>query len=59
MAGSSVTGSRLKAEKLSEGIIFIVFQSPAQNYNETRVSLGDLVYLLHYSTYLMRSDSSR
>ena len=36
----------------------MAFQSPAQNYTETRLNLGDLVYLSPYSTYLMRSDSS-
>ncbi len=36
----------------------MAFQSPAQNYTETRLSLGDLVHLSPYSTYLMRSDSS-
>lgn len=35
----------------------MAFQSPAQNYNETRLNLGDLVYLSPYSTYLMRSES--
>lgn len=36
----------------------MAFQSPAQNYTEARLSLGDLVHLSPYSTYLMRSDSS-
>jgi len=36
---------------------FMAFQSPAQNYTETRLSLGDLVHLSPYSTYLMRSES--
>lgn len=36
----------------------MAFQSPAQNYIEARLSLGDLVHLSPYSTYLMRSDSS-
>lgn len=35
----------------------MAFQSPAQNYTETRLNLGDLVYLSPYSTYLMRSES--
>lgn len=35
----------------------MAFQSPAQNYTETRLSLGDLVYLSPYSNYLMRSES--
>ena len=35
----------------------MAFQSPAQNYTETRLSLGDLVHLSPYSTYLMRSES--
>lgn len=35
----------------------MAFQSPAQNYVETRLNLGDLVHLSPYSTYLMRSDS--
>lgn len=35
----------------------MAFQSPAQNYRETRLNLGDLVSLSPYSTYLMRSDS--
>lgn len=35
----------------------MTFQSPAQNYVETRLNLGDLVHLSPYSTYLMRSDS--
>lgn len=34
----------------------MAFQSPAQNYRETRLNLGDLVSLSAYSTYLMRSD---
>lgn len=34
----------------------MAFQSPAQNYTETRLNLGDLVSLSAYSTYLMRSD---
>lgn len=34
------------------------FQSPAQNFTEQRLSLGDLVSLSPYSTYLMRSDSN-
>lgn len=36
----------------------MAFQSPAQNYTETRLNLGDLVHLSPHSTYLMRSDSS-
>lgn len=36
----------------------MAFQSPAQNYTETRLNLGDLVHLSPYSTYLMRSDSN-
>ena len=36
----------------------MAFQSPAQNYIETRLSLDDLVHLSPYSTYLMRSDCS-
>ncbi|MGC0910298.1 peptidase [Pantoea agglomerans] len=36
----------------------MAFQSPAQNYIETRLTLGDLVHLSPYSTYLMRSDSN-
>lgn len=36
----------------------MAFQSPAQNYTESRLNLGDLVHLSPYSTYLMRSDSS-
>lgn len=36
----------------------MAFQSPAQNYTETRLNLGDLVHLAPHSTYLMRSDSS-
>lgn len=36
----------------------MAFQSPAQNYTETRLNLGDLVRLSAYSTYLMRSDSN-
>lgn len=36
----------------------MAFQSPAQNYTETRLNLGDLVSLSPYSTYLMRSDST-
>lgn len=36
---------------------FMGFQSPAQNYNEQRLNLGDLVYLSPHSTYLMRSAS--
>ena len=35
----------------------MAFQSPAQNYNEQRLNLGDLVYLSPHSTYLMRSAS--
>lgn len=35
----------------------MAFRSPAQNYTETRLILGDLVRLSAYSTYLMRSDS--
>ncbi|UJL39283.1 S24 family peptidase [Pantoea agglomerans] len=35
----------------------MAFQSPAQNYTEARLSLGDLVHLAPYSTYLMRSES--
>jgi len=35
----------------------MAFQSPAQNYTETRLNLGDLVHLSPYSTYLMRSES--
>lgn len=35
----------------------MAFQSPAQNYTETRLNLGDLVSLSPYSTYLMRSES--
>ncbi|KEY39987.1 peptidase [Pantoea agglomerans] len=35
----------------------MAFQSPAQNYTETRLSLGDLVHFSPYSTYLMRSES--
>lgn len=35
----------------------MAFQSPAQNYTEARLSLGDLVQLAPYSTYLMRSES--
>lgn len=35
----------------------MAFQSPAQNYTETRLSLGDLVHLAPYSAYLMRSES--
>lgn len=35
----------------------MAFQSPAQNYTETRLSLGDLIYLSPYSTYLMRSET--
>jgi len=35
----------------------MAFQSPAQNYVETRLNLGDLVHLSPYSTYLTRSDS--
>ncbi|WP_289368158.1 peptidase [Pantoea stewartii] len=35
----------------------MAFLSPAQNYNETRLNLGDLVHLSPYSTYLMRSES--
>ena len=34
----------------------MAFQSPAQNYTETRLSLGDLVHLSPYSAYLMRSE---
>lgn len=34
----------------------MAFQSPAQNYRETRLNLGDLISLSAYSTYLMRSD---
>lgn len=40
----------------SERSILMAFQSPAQNYTETRLNLGDLVSLSAYSTYLMRSD---
>ncbi|WP_205954763.1 S24 family peptidase [Pantoea stewartii] len=36
----------------------MAFQSPAQNYTETRLNLGDLVHLSPYSTYLMRSESN-
>ncbi|MBP2171625.1 DNA polymerase V [Erwinia toletana] len=36
----------------------MAFQSPAHNYTEARLSLGDLAHLSPYSTYLMRSDSS-
>lgn len=36
----------------------MAFQSPAQNYNETRLNLGDLVNLSPYSNYLMRSESN-
>ncbi|MCT2420300.1 peptidase [Pantoea sp. XY16] len=35
----------------------MAFQSPAQNYAETRLNLGDLVHLSPYSSYLMRSES--
>lgn len=35
----------------------MAFQSPAQNYNEQRLNLGDLVYLSPHSTYLLRSAS--
>lgn len=35
----------------------MAFQSPAQNYTEARLSLGDLVSLSAHSTYLVRSDS--
>jgi len=35
----------------------MAFQSPAQNYTETRLNLGDLVYLSPYSNYLMRSEA--
>lgn len=35
----------------------MAFQSPAQNYTETRLNLGDLVHLSPYSTYLMRSET--
>ncbi|MDT8850242.1 S24 family peptidase [Pantoea dispersa] len=35
----------------------MAFESPARNYVETRLNLGDLVYLSPYSTYLMRSDA--
>ena len=35
----------------------MAFQSPAQNYTEARLSLGDLVHLAPYSTYFMRSES--
>lgn len=34
----------------------MAFQSPAQNYTETRLSLGDLVHLSPYSAYLTRSE---
>jgi DNA polymerase V len=36
----------------------MAFQSPAQNYTESRLNLGDLVHLSPYSTYLMRSESN-
>jgi len=36
----------------------MAFQSPAQNYTEKRLELGDLVYLSPHSTYLVRSDSA-
>jgi hypothetical protein len=48
--------TRLKSCK--EWSICMAFQSPAQNYTETRLNLGDLVHLSPYSTYLMRSDSN-
>ena len=35
----------------------MAFQSPAQNYAEERLNLGDIVHLSHYSTFLVRSDS--
>ena len=35
----------------------MAFQSPAQNYTETRLNLGDMVYLSPYSTYMMRSEA--
>lgn len=35
----------------------MAFQSPAQNYAEKRLNLGDLVHLSLNSTYLMRSES--
>ncbi len=55
---TGVTGSRFNAEKLVRMVHSMAFQSPAQNYTETHLSLGDLVHLSPYSTYLMRSDSS-
>ena len=38
--------------------IQMAFESPAQNYIETRLNLGDLVRLSPVSTYLMRSASA-
>ena len=35
----------------------MAFHSPAQNYTESRLNLGNLVQLSSYSTYLMRSES--
>ncbi|MDU7840887.1 MAG: peptidase [Pantoea sp.] len=35
----------------------MAFQSPAQNYTESRLNLGDLVSLSPHSTYLFRSAS--
>ncbi|ELS2657086.1 peptidase [Salmonella enterica] len=35
----------------------MAFQSPAQNYKEKRLNLGDTVSLSAHSTYLMRSAS--
>ncbi|MDR7345418.1 hypothetical protein J2X14_003865 [Pantoea alhagi] len=36
----------------------MAFQDPAQNFAEQRLNLGDLVTLLPYSTFLVRSDSN-
>lgn len=36
----------------------MAFQNPAQNFAEQRLSLGDLVSLSPYSTFLVRSDSN-
>ena len=46
-----------RAYLLSSRRLSMAFQSPAQNYRETRLNLGDLVSLSPYSTYLMRSNS--
>nr|WP_282497901.1 hypothetical protein [Pantoea stewartii] len=36
----------------------MAFQSPTQNYTETRLNLDDLIHLSTYSTYLMGSESN-